>query len=46
MRARSLGREDPVEEEMAHEDEFDAVVVNGEVDAAALDIWDLMKNLY
>ncbi|MBO6098411.1 MAG: guanylate kinase [Aeriscardovia sp.] len=33
-------------EEMAHEDEFDAVVVNDEVDAAASAIWDLMKNLY
>ncbi|MBQ1427600.1 MAG: guanylate kinase, partial [Aeriscardovia sp.] len=33
-------------EEMAHEGEFDAVIVNDEVERAASALWDLMKNLY
>ena len=33
-------------EEMAHEDEFDAVIVNDEVSRAALALWNIMKKLY
>ena len=33
-------------EEVAHEGEFDAVIVNDEVERASSALWDLMKNLY
>lgn len=33
-------------EEMAHEDEFDAVIVNDEVEKAAAELWNIMKKLY
>lgn len=32
--------------EMAHEGEFDAVIVNDKVDEAASSLWDIMKKLY
>ncbi|MBR6439714.1 MAG: guanylate kinase [Aeriscardovia sp.] len=43
QKARRL---ETAKEEMAHEDEFDAVIVNDEVDRAASALWDLMKKLY
>lgn len=33
-------------EEMAHKDEFDAVIVNDNVDRAASALWNIMKKLY
>ncbi|MBO6020623.1 MAG: guanylate kinase [Aeriscardovia sp.] len=33
-------------EEMSHEGEFDAVIVNDEVERAASSLWDIMKDLY
>ena len=43
QKARRL---ETAKEEMAHADEFDAVIVNDEVDAAASALWNLMKSLY
>ena len=43
QKARRL---ETAKKEMASEGEFDAVIVNDEVDKAAATLWDLMKKLY